>query len=259
MYIKNKKGTLITDLKSWEKAFLEVDKEKHWEKDRSAYSLANYFSNPTIGNSKGLKSIKGILKLFGFDDVLFSHAIIDRNKWNKEIQKLCFDQIESRILKVTDEELEDNVFGAGFLMSDLTREQLEQLRKEMECWRSGGGVLDGVLYEEELREIRMRRGLGMMMLDINKREKLREMIVRCQWTFAKTMPKVPHEYIVRDKCGLTDEEFLFFVDIQRNYGKVGRWGKYILPYLYVGNYKYWTMGAPYEETTIINRALVNEQ
>lgn len=33
--------------------------------------------------------------------------------------------------------------------------------------------------------------------------KLREMISRCQWTFAKTMPWAPHEYIVRGKCALT--------------------------------------------------------
>ena len=45
-------------------------------------------------------------------------------------------------------------------------------------------------------------------------EMLREMITRCQWTFAKTMPWAPHEYIVRGKCPLTDEEFLYFIDMQ---------------------------------------------
>lgn len=33
-------------------------------------------------------------------------------------------------------------------------------------------------------------------------DKLREMIARWEWTFAKTMPFAPHEYIVRDKCPL---------------------------------------------------------
>ena len=88
-------------------------------------------------------------------------------------------------------------------------------------------------------------------------DKLRDMIARCHWTFAKTMPWAPHEYIVRGKCPLSDEEFLYFVDKQRNYGKVERWGKYITPYLYIDDYKYWTMGAPYEETIIMNRAKVN--
>ena len=86
--------------------------------------------------------------------------------------------------------------------------------------------------------------------------KLREMIARCHWTFAKTMPFAPHEYIVRDKCPLTDEEFVYFVEMQRKYGIKERWGKYNNPYLYIDDYKYWTMGAPIEETTVINRAKV---
>ena len=87
--------------------------------------------------------------------------------------------------------------------------------------------------------------------------KLRQMIARCQWTFAKTMPFAPHEYIVKDKCSLSKEEFEYFVKIQRQYGVKERWGKYNNPSLYVDDYKYWTMGAPLEETTVINRAKVN--
>ena len=85
-------------------------------------------------------------------------------------------------------------------------------------------------------------------------DKLREMIARCEWTFAKTMPFAPHEYIVRDKCPLTDEEFVYFIDMQRRFGVKERWGKYNNPYLYVDDYKYWTMGDPYDKTTVINRA-----
>lgn len=83
---------------------------------------------------------------------------------------------------------------------------------------------------------------------------LREMIARCQWKFAKTMPFAPHEYIVRDKCPLTDEEFVYFIDMQRRFGVKERWGKYNNPYLYVDDYKYWTMGESYDKTTVINRA-----
>lgn len=85
-------------------------------------------------------------------------------------------------------------------------------------------------------------------------DKLREMIARCQWKFARTMPFAPHEYIVRDKCPLTDEEFVYFIDIQRRFGVKERWGKYNNPYLYIDDYKYWTMGDPYDKTTVINRA-----
>ena len=87
--------------------------------------------------------------------------------------------------------------------------------------------------------------------------KLREMIARCQWTFAKTMPFAPHEYIVRDKCPLSDEEFVYFVEMQRQYGVREKWGKYNNLYLYIGDYKYWTMGASIEETKVMNRAKVN--
>ena len=85
-------------------------------------------------------------------------------------------------------------------------------------------------------------------------DKLREMIARCQWKFARTMPFAPHEYIVRDKCPLTDEEFVYFIDMQRRFGVKERWGKYNNPYLYIDDYKYWTMGDPYDKTTVINRA-----
>ena len=85
-------------------------------------------------------------------------------------------------------------------------------------------------------------------------EKLREIIARCQWKFAKTMPFAPHEYIVRDKCPLTDDEFVYFIDMQRRFGVKERWGKYNNPYLYIDDYKYWTMGDPYDKTTVINRA-----
>ena len=85
-------------------------------------------------------------------------------------------------------------------------------------------------------------------------DKLREMIARCEWTFAKSMPFAPHEYIVKDKCPLTTEEFEYFVIMQREHGVKERWGKYNNPYLYIDDYKYWTMGAPLEDTTVINRA-----
>lgn len=88
-------------------------------------------------------------------------------------------------------------------------------------------------------------------------DKIRELITRCQWTFAKTMPFAPHEYIVKGKCPLSDEEFEYFVNMQRQFGINEQWGKNTLPYLYIGDYKYWTMGAPLEDTTVINRAKVN--
>lgn len=96
-----------------------------------------------------------------------------------------------------------------------------------------------------------------LMLTPSDFSKLRHMITRCQWTFAKTMPFAPHEYIVKGKCSLSKEEFEFFVIMQRQYGIKERWGKYNNLYLYIDDYKYWTMGAPLEETTVINRAKIH--
>lgn len=85
---------------------------------------------------------------------------------------------------------------------------------------------------------------------------IRSFIDKCYWTWAKTYVSVPHEYIVRGRCALTNEEFEEFVKAQREYGVEERWHKYVHPYLYVDGWKYWTMGDPIEETTVINRQMV---
>lgn len=87
-------------------------------------------------------------------------------------------------------------------------------------------------------------------------EKLREFIKRSKWGWATTMITVPHEYIVRRRCALSDEEFLYFVHAQRDLGVHERWGNYNLQYLYIDGYKYWTMGDTFENTIIMNRQKV---
>lgn len=87
-------------------------------------------------------------------------------------------------------------------------------------------------------------------------DKLREFIKRCKWGWATTMIDVPHEYIVRNRCALSDDEFLYFVHAQREYGNHERWGTYNLQYLYIDGYKYWTMGDTFENTIIMNRQKV---
>lgn len=84
-------------------------------------------------------------------------------------------------------------------------------------------------------------------------EFLVDCIDRNYWSWASTMPTIPHEYIVRNRCRLSHDEFDKFVILQRNHGIHKRWGKYNFPYLHVDGYKYWTMGAPIDETIIINR------
>lgn len=84
----------------------------------------------------------------------------------------------------------------------------------------------------------------------------KSLIEKGKWIWAKTYPGIPHEYIVRGKCGLSDEDFLYLVVAQRTYGVHEQWHKYNFPYLYLDGYKYWTMGDAIEETIILNRQKV---
>ena len=92
-----------------------------------------------------------------------------------------------------------------------------------------------------------------MTYDLNR---IAELLRNEKWTWAKTMPGIPHEYIVRDKCLMGEENFLMIVLAQRDLGTNEIWGKYNFPYLYVDGYKYWTMGDTFENTTILNRQKV---
>ena len=80
---------------------------------------------------------------------------------------------------------------------------------------------------------------------------LREFIDSLSWTFAKTMPEWPHEYVVRERV---DENL--FVQLVRHIRANGCEGKFYhknMTYYDDCGLVYWTMGAPLEETTIINR------
>lgn len=160
---------------------------------------------------------------------------------------------------ITDKEIDDELFSQSLVRSDLTQEELSGLIRDMEWIKNGGAILDGIICNERLRNITKKRRYADFFMKQEDIKKLREMISRCDWTFAKTMPWCPHEYIVRGKCPLSEEEFLYFIGMQRGYGKVERWGKYITPYLYIDDYKYWTMGAPVEDTIVMNRAKVESK
>ncbi len=80
---------------------------------------------------------------------------------------------------------------------------------------------------------------------------LREFVAASQWTFAKTMPEWPHEYIVRGR--VDGRLFEALVRHIRENGFEARFYGRTLTYFAEGGLLYWTMGAPIEETTIINR------
>ena len=113
---------------------------------------------------------------------------------------------------ITDKELDDYLISQCWTRNDLTEEQLSSLREDMDYVKNGGAILDGFLFfEKELQQLKMQRRYSSHFVKPEEWEKLREMIARCEWTFAKTMPWCPHEYIVRGKCPLTEEDFLYFV------------------------------------------------
>jgi hypothetical protein len=65
------------------------------------------------------------------------------------------------------------------------------------------------------------------------------------------MPLWPHEYIVRDR---SDENlFVLLVRHIRANGYYGKFYRKSITYYDDNGLVYWTMGAPLEETTIINR------
>jgi hypothetical protein len=88
------------------------------------------------------------------------------------------------------------------------------------------------------------------------------------WTYAKTMPFAPHWYVVRDR-DLDSRRFDVFVRYIRSHGRPGRWGRRPrstvaddgriiegLIYCDIAGHRYWTMGWPVEETTVINREAI---
>lgn len=74
-----------------------------------------------------------------------------------------------------------------------------------------------------------------------------------EWTFAKTMPQIPHEYIVRGKTADEDTYVAMYNAIDSR-GEPGDWNGTQYKYLHPGDgYKYWKMTDTIQESTIINR------
>ena len=72
------------------------------------------------------------------------------------------------------------------------------------------------------------------------------------------MPHIPHEYTLRRRTPdeATFERFVVFI---REHGYTKLWKGDPHQYFDLDGWKYWTMGAPLEETILINRARANGQ
>mgnify|MGYP001128389127 CR=1 FL=1 len=80
---------------------------------------------------------------------------------------------------------------------------------------------------------------------------LQNFIQETKWAYARTMPKWPHAYIIRDR--VDEELFLQLVEHIRAHGYQGKFYKMNITYYDFEGMTYWTMGSPIDETVIINR------
>ncbi len=86
-------------------------------------------------------------------------------------------------------------------------------------------------------------------------KKIKEVLESAEYRFAKTMPRNPHWYTLRR----TWKDNKLFDEVVK-YIRENAYVEYFRgrPYqvFFLGEYKYWTMGAPIKETTLINRTFV---
>jgi hypothetical protein len=85
---------------------------------------------------------------------------------------------------------------------------------------------------------------------------LRRFVESCRWTFAKTMPTWPHEYIVRER--VDEGLFVALVEHIRAHGYAGKFYTKPITYFDEDGMVYWTMGAPVEDTIIVNRCTTQQ-
>jgi hypothetical protein len=88
----------------------------------------------------------------------------------------------------------------------------------------------------------------------------RDFIARRKWREATTYRETaPHEYTVREwEVGEpANRDFDQFTTFIRRFGYADFFHRLRHLYWVVGEFKYWTMGWPVEETTVINRARVD--
>lgn len=78
-----------------------------------------------------------------------------------------------------------------------------------------------------------------------------------RWRFASTSD-FPHSYVVRGKDLVDTADFARAVRVIRTFGEPGRFHRWTNIYLTSNETKWWTMGAPVDETTIINQSSASD-
>ena len=84
-------------------------------------------------------------------------------------------------------------------------------------------------------------------------KKAAKILLSHDWTFAKTMPQNPHWYTLRENW--CTDEFAEVVEFIRAHSYTEYFYKKPFKMFLLNGFKYWTMGAPVDQTILINRAV----
>ena len=95
--------------------------------------------------------------------------------------------------------------------------------------------------------------LSAAMNTILKNPDIDTLLKNAKFVFAKSMPKLPHHYTLRETWD--SNTFDYVVQKIRELGVPERFFKKTYIYYYANGYKYWTMGNPIDQTKLINRAI----
>jgi hypothetical protein len=82
---------------------------------------------------------------------------------------------------------------------------------------------------------------------------LRLVLAALPWQFAKTMPTVPHEYVVRGRT-VDAATYTRIVNAIRVYGERATYGPYRNKYLIIGTHKYWASPPVLNRDTVLDPA-----
>ncbi len=84
-------------------------------------------------------------------------------------------------------------------------------------------------------------------------DKIKDFILKTDWTFAKTMPDIPHYYVVRDSLSKSDkiifDDFNIFIE---KHGYTARFFSKKYTYYNIDKYKYWVI------ENILNRDIIKK-
>lgn len=84
------------------------------------------------------------------------------------------------------------------------------------------------------------------------KQELQLLLEKCFWKFARTLSHNPHHYTLRETWK-RDDDFDKAVQAIRDHAVEEKFGKKTYQVCYLGTFKYWTMGAPIDETILINK------